>query len=498
MTKTNSSLLSSKHTEVYQALRVLLGEDRVLHTADELVVYECDGLTLHPQLPDFVVFPSTKEEIVGIIEIAKRYQMPFLPRGAGTCLSGGAIAVQGGIILELARMNGILDINLENRLAVVQPGVVNLHITQAVQDRNFYYAPDPSSQMVSTIGGNVAENSGGPHTLKYGVTTNHVLALEVVLPTGDCYALGTVTGDPVGYDLTGVFVGSEGTFGVVTEATVRLVYAPPAVKTLLAIFDSVNLATQCVSAIIARGIIPAALEMIDRKTIEAIESGPYATGIPRDAEAVLLIEVDGIEAAIAEQIEQIIEVVQENSARELRLAKDSLERKKLWAARKNAFGAYGRISPNYYTMDGVIPRSKLPEILAEIRGLGEKHGLGMANVFHAGDGNLHPIILYDGDQPGAKEKVVALAADILQACLNVGGALSGEHGIGMEKMGFMSLFFSADELDVMQRLKMIFNPNQLANPGKIFPVRRGCGEMSWGQSEIKDTEHLAAEGMIRF
>ena len=494
----NSAHKEPPLAEILRALVSLLGKERVLHSPDELIVYECDGLTLHPHLPDFVVFPSNTKEVAGVVEIAKEYQIPFLPRGAGTCLSGGAVASEGGIILELSRMNRILDIDFENRMAVVESGVVNLHVTQAAREKNFYYAPDPSSQMVSTIGGNVAENSGGPHTLKYGVTTNHVLALEVVLPDGETYELGTAAGDPVGYDLVGIFVGSEGTIGIASKVIVRLLYAPPAVRTMLAVFNSVIDATQCVSGIISRGIVPAALELIDRKTIEAIEAGPYATGIPKDAGAVLLIELDGVEAGLSQQLDRIVEVVQLNHAREFRLAKDEGDRKKLWAARKNAFGAYGRISPNYYTMDGVIPRSKLPEILQEIDALGKKYGLGMANVFHAGDGNLHPIILYDNNEPGSSEKVLGLAGEILQLCVKVGGTLSGEHGIGLEKKRFMSLFFSEEELDVMQRLRDIFNPDNLSNPGKIFPIRRGCGEMSLNRSARKNLNYSSVEGMVQF
>jgi glycolate oxidase len=395
-------------------------------------------------------------------------------------------------------MNRILEIDFENRLAVAEAGVVNLHVTHAAREKNFFYAPDPSSQMVSTIGGNVAENSGGPHTLKYGVTTNHVLALEVVLPDGEIYELGTAAGDQVGYDLVGFFVGSEGTIGIASKVIVRLLYAPTAVKTMLAVFDSVVDATQCVSGIISGGIVPAALELIDQKTIQAIEAGPYATGIPKDAAAVLLIELDGVEAGLTQQLDRVIEVVQLNHAREFKLAQDEGERKKLWAARKNAFGAYGRISPSYYTMDGVIPRSKLPEILQEIDALGKKYGLGMANVFHAGDGNLHPIILYDYNQPGAGEKVLGLAGEILQLCVNVGGTLSGEHGIGLEKMRFMSLFFSEEELDVMRRLRDIFNPDNLSNPGKVFPIRRGCGEMSTSQASSKIEKYSKVEDMVKF
>jgi glycolate oxidase subunit GlcD len=494
----NTVPASSSQKSVCQELVAIVGEEWVLHTPDELIVYECDGLTLHPSLPDFVVFPACTDDVVKIIRLARQHKIPFLPRGAGTCLSGGAIAVEGGIILEFSRMNRILQLDCENRLAVVEPGVVNLQLTQAAKKDNFYYAPDPSSQMVSTIGGNVAENSGGPHTLKYGVTTNHVMALEVVLPDSEVYELGTAAGDFVGYDLVGPFVGSEGTFGIVTNAVVRLLYMPPAVKTLLAVYDSVADATRTVSGIIARGIVPAALEMIDSNTIRAIEAGVYATGIPKDAEAVLLIEVDGLDAGIEQQMERVVEVIQANNAREVRVAKDDAERKKLWAARKNAFGAYGRISANYYTMDGVIPRSKLPQILQEIDALGKQYGLRMANVFHAGDGNLHPIILYDISQPDAKDKVLALAGDILRRCVEVGGALSGEHGIGLEKQEFMALFFSEAELGVMQQLKGVFNPENLANPSKIFPIRRGCGEMPKNLLEAADQKYKAIDEMVRF
>lgn len=464
--------------KIHQALVSLVGQDWVLHTPEELMVYECDGLTLHTRLPDFVVFPSCTLEVLQIVKLALVYRVPFLARGAGTSLSGGAIAAEGGIILEFSRMNQILNIDPHNRLALVQSGVVNLHITEAAQVHNLYYAPDPSSQVASTIGGNVAENAGGPHTLKYGVTTNHVLALQVVLPDGEDYRLGTTAGDTVGYDLVGTFVGSEGTLGIATEVTVRLLYSPPAVKTLLAIYDSVEEATQTVSSIIGRGIVPAALEMIDKNTIQAIEAGIYATGIPQDAEAVLLIEVDGLEAGIEQQLDEIMAVLRSHQIREVRVANTPSERKKLWAARKNAFGAYGRISPNYYTMDGVIPRSRLPEVLSRIDDLGRKYGLRMANVFHAGDGNLHPIILYDIKDADAKKKVLGLAGDILRCCVEAGGTLSGEHGIGLEKREFMSLFFSETELQVMSRLKSVFNPDNLANPQKIFPMRRGCGEMS--------------------
>ena len=484
--------------EIRAQLVSLLGQEWVLHTPEELIVYECDGLTLHPGLPDFVVFPKSTEDVVQIVKLARQHRMPFLPRGAGTSLSGGAIPVEGGIVLEFSRMNKILAIDYENRFAVVQPGVVNLHVTQAVKSKNLYYAPDPSSQMVSTIGGNVAENAGGPHTLKYGVTTNHVLALEVVLPDGTVYELGTAAGDPVGYDLVGTFVGSEGTFGIVTRITVRLLRTAPAVKTLLAVFDSVVDATKTVSGIISRGIVPAALEMIDRNTIQAIEAGVYATGIPQDAEAVLLIEIDGLEAGIEQQAERVVEVIKGNRAREIRVAQNDQERKKLWAARKNAFGAYGRISANYYTMDGVIPRSKLPQVLQEIDALGRKYGLRMANVFHAGDGNLHPIILYDIRKPNAKEKVLDLAGEILQRCVDVGGTLSGEHGIGLEKRQFMSLLFSEQDLETMHQLKEVFNPENLLNPNKIFPTHRGCRELPAHGQPTSDSKARVHPEMVRF
>ena len=464
--------------KIHEALVALLGSQWVLHTPEELLVYECDGLTLHTHLPDFVVFPSSAAEVIQIVRLARQHRIPFLARGAGTSLSGGTIAAEGGIILELSRMNQILEIDLDNRLARVQPGVVNQHVTRAVEADDFYYAPDPSSQVASTIGGNVAENAGGPHTLKYGVTTNHVLALQVVLPDGEAYELGTAAGDPVGYDLVGTFVGSEGTLGIATEVTVRLLHSAPAVRTLLAVYDSISEATQTVSGIISRGIVPAALEMIDKNTIQAIEAGVYASGLPQDAEAVLLIEVDGLEAGVEQQLEEIMAVLRSRQAREVRIANTASERKKLWAARKNAFGAYGRISRNYYTMDGVIPRSKLPEILNRIDTLGQEYGMRMANVFHAGDGNLHPIILYDITQAGAKEKVLGLAGAILRCCVDAGGTLSGEHGIGLEKREYMRLFFSEADLHVMGQLKRVFNPDNLANPQKIFPMRRGCGEMS--------------------
>ena len=490
--KVDNSNYYSSLNKIHKSLVTLLGPEWVLHTPEELLVYECDGLTLHTHPPDFVVFPNSTSDVIKIVTLAQKYKIPFLARGAGTSLSGGTIAAAGGIILEFSRMNKIIAVDQDNRLANVQPGVVNLHVTQATENINLHYAPDPSSQVASTIGGNVAENAGGPHTLKDGVTTNHVVALQVVLPNGEDYQIGTTAGDQVGYDLVGTFVGSEGTLGIATEVTVRLIYSPQAVKTLLVIYDSVVDATKTVSGIISRGIIPAALEMIDKNTIQAIEAGVYATGIPLDAEAVLLIEVDGLEAGIEQQLDEILSVVKDYQAREVRIAQTSSERKKLWAARKNAFGAYGRISPNYYTMDGVIPRSKLPEILNRIDGLGKQYGLRMANVFHAGDGNLHPIILYDINQIDAKKKVLGLAGDILRCCVEAGGTLSGEHGIGLEKKDFMPLFFSEEAIEVMRKLKTVFNPNNLANPKKIFPMRRGCGEMSI-DPEINRSKTIAHE-----
>jgi glycolate oxidase len=369
------------------------------------------------------------------------------------------------------RMNRVLEVDYANQIAVVEPGLVNLHLSWAVGPQGFYYAPDPSSQQACTIGGNIANNSGGPHTLKYGVTTNHVLGLEVVLPDGELIWIGGKTRDPQGYDLTGLFVGSEGTFGIATKIVVRLMKKPQAVKTVLAVFDEVDQASEAVSAIIGRGLVPAAMEMIDQLTIQAVEDA-FGCGYPRDAAAALLIEVDGLAAGMDEQAERISQACREAGARDVRVARDTAERELLWKGRKSAFGAYGRISPAYMVMDGVIPRTKLPYVLRRVNEIVAAHGLRVGNVFHAGDGNLHPNLLYDPREPGAEARVVAAGGEILKVCAEVGGSISGEHGIGLEKADYMPLIFSEADLDCMYRLRRAFNPTGLCNPGKIFPSAR--------------------------
>jgi glycolate oxidase len=374
------------------------------------------------------------------------------------------------------RMNRVLEVDYDNQIAVVEPGLVNLHLSWAVGPRGFYYAPDPSSQQACTIGGNIANNSGGPHTLKYGVTTNHVLGLEVVMPDGEIVWLGGKTRDTHGYDLAGVFVGSEGTFGIATKVVVRILKKPPAVKTVLGVFDRVPQASTAVSEIIARGLVPAAVEMIDQLTIQAVEDA-FGCGYPRDAAAALLVELDGLQVGIETQAERIVQACRDAGAREVRTARDEAERALLWKGRKSAFGAYGRVSPAYMVMDGVIPRTKLPYVLERANAIVDAHGLRVGNVFHAGDGNLHPNILYDPRRPGEEARVVAAGAEIMKLCADVGGSISGEHGIGLEKADFMPFIFSAADLALMQRLKNAFNPRGLCNPGKVFPTKKSCVEV---------------------
>ena len=463
--------------EVVQKLRAILGNPSVISDETELLVYECDAFTLFKNKPDAVVFPRTTEQVAQIVRIANEYRIPFVPRGAGTGLSGGAIAAEGGIIIELQRMNRILSVDPENRIAVVQPGVVNLHISQGVAQYGLYYAPDPSSQMACTIGGNVAENSGGPHCLKYGMTTNHILAIEAVTTDGEIIRLGNPAGEPVGMDLVGTIVGSEGTFLIVTEITIRLLPKPQAVKTLLAAYHSVVKCSQTVSDIVAAGIVPSALEFVDAKTIEAVEASVYRAGYPRDAAAALLIEIDGFREGLEETSETIAAICRRNDAYEVRVAKDDEERAKLWLGRKGAFGAMGRISPDMITMDCVIPRTRLPEVLTEIDRISKRHGLPVANVFHAGDGNLHPLVLFDGRHQDHVDKIFTMSEEIIKVCVGVGGSLSGEHGIGYEKKDFMGLVFNESDLDTMLAVKRVFNPDGLLNPSKMFPSRRGCTEV---------------------
>jgi len=465
-----------RKASIREELAGILGADGVLSHPDELLVYESDGLTLFRALADFVVFPRSAEQVSAVVTLANREQIPFVARGAGTGLSGGCLPTEGGIVISTTRMNRVLEVDYENQIAVVEPGLVNLHLSWAVAPRGFYYAPDPSSQGACTIGGNIANNSGGPHTLKYGVTTNHVLGLEVVMPDGEIVWLGGRTRDQLGYDLAGVFVGSEGTFGIATKIVVRILKKPQAVKTVLAIFDEVPPASEAVSAIIARGLVPAALEMIDHLTIQAVEDA-FGCGYPRDAAAALLIEVDGLAAGMESQVERIVAACRECGAREVRAARDEAERQLLWKGRKSAFGAYGRVSPAYMVMDGVIPRTRLPYVLSRVDAIVAAHGLRVGNVFHAGDGNLHPNILYDPRIPGEEARVVAAGAEIMKVCAEVGGSISGEHGIGVEKADFMPFIFSGADLDLMGRLKAAFNPSGLCNPGKIFPTKKSCVEV---------------------
>jgi glycolate oxidase len=457
-------------------LRKLCGEDAVLAGRDETLVYDCDAYTIDKHLPQIVVLPRTTEEVSRVVQLARREAMPFLARGAGTGLAGGALARHGGVIIALTRMKRILEVDLRNRRITAEAGAVNISLTRAVADRGYQYAPDPSSQMACTIGGNVANNSGGPHTLKYGVTVNHVLGVRMVLPDGEIVQLGGKAEERPGYDLTGIVCGSEGTFGIVTEVTVRLVRQPAAVRTMLAVFNTVDDATNTVSGIIAAGIVPAALEMMDQLVIQAVEAA-FKFGFPTDAGACLIIELDGLEAGLDHQAERARAICLENSAREVRTAGTAAERTALWLARKKAIGAAGRLAPSNCTQDGVIPRTKLPQVLREIAGIGQRYGLRICNVFHAGDGNLHPVVLFDERDPEEVKRVLAAGSAILEACVAAGGSITGEHGIGIEKIDHMPSIFSPTDLDVMGRIRRVFNPEDLCNPGKILPTSKGCVEV---------------------
>ena len=456
-------------------LEHILGKESVLARPEDLMLYEYDG-SVEQARPDCVVFPRATRDVVEIVKLAHGAQVPLVGRGAGTGLSGGALARQGGIVLVFSRMNRILEIDYENQRAVVQPGVVNLDLTRAVEHAGLYFAPDPSSQKACTIGGNVSENAGGPHTLAYGVTTNHVTGLELVLPQGEIVRVGGKTGEATGYDLTGLLVGSEGTLAIVTEVTVRLSRLPEAVKTLLAVYGTVVDATETVVEITARAITPAACEMLDGWTLRSVEEFVHA-GFPMDSAAVLLIEVEGLREAVEEQAEEVSQVCRLHHAREVRVARDDRERDLLWKGRKNAFGAVGRLSPSYYVQDGVIPRTKLPATLRRIDEIGKQFGFQIGNIFHAGDGNLHPIILFDQRDPEQFDRAVATASEIMKFCLEMGGALTGEHGVGMEKNELMPLMFTEADLELMRRVRGAFNPAGLLNPGKVFPFGKGCGEV---------------------
>jgi glycolate oxidase len=463
-------------------LRAIVGNRYVLIEKEDVIVYEQDG-SIFQVLPEIVVLPADVEQVAAVVKAAKQAAVPIIPRGSGTGLAGGAVPAEGGIVLSLARLDRILKIDLENRIAVVEPGVINIDLTKAVAKHGFFYAPDPSSQAACSIGGNVANNSGGPHTLAYGVTTNHVLGAEIVLDDGQVVWIGGELPDTSGYDLRGVFVGSEGTMGVVTKIAVKLMQTRESVRTLLAIYDRMDDATSAVVEITGAGIIPAALEMIDRTTIEAIESGS-PVGFPRDAEAVLLVEVEGLREQ-TERSMQLIEVIcQSGGAREVRLARDEAERQRLWKGRKGAFGAMGALAPNYYVNDGVVPRSQLPEIMRRIAQISKGFKLRIANVFHAGDGNLHPNILFDMRTPGDLDRVIEAGAAILNACVELGGSITGEHGVGIEKKAYIGLLFDDNDLEAMRRVRKALDPDGRFNPAKLFPTPAGCGEVRLHPAQI--------------
>ena len=462
-------------TACKERLARLLGPRGYLDRPADLALYEYDG-SIDKHRPDLVVFPRSTEDVAAIVRAAAEFQVPFVGRGAGTGLSGGAIPREGGIILAFARMNRILEIDLENERAVVQPGVVNLDITQAVQGSGYFYAPDPSSQRACTIGGNVAENAGGPHTLAYGVTTNHVLGLELVLPDGSVVLTGGLAPDLPGYDLTGLLTGSEGTMALVTKVAVRLMRKPELVKTCLAIYESNEDAGRTVAEITARAITPVAVEMLDGVMLRMVEEATHA-GYPMDAAAVLLIELEGIRETVEEQVDQVRGACLVSGAREFRVARTAEERDLLWKGRKNAFGAVGRVSPTYYVQDGVVPRTKIASTLHFIGEVAEKYGLTISNIFHAGDGNMHPIILFNPRKEGDLERARTAGEDILRYCIDAGGSITGEHGVGMEKNELMARQFSEETLELMGRLKLIFDPEARLNPGKVLPTGRGCLEI---------------------
>jgi glycolate oxidase len=456
-------------------LEDIVGPDGLINSQAELLVYECDGYTLEKNRPDVVVFPTKTEQVVSIVKLCQELRVPFLPRGSGTSLAGGCLPVGGGVIISLARMKRILEVDLRNRYALVEAGVINMWLTNRIKGDGWHYAPDPSSQGACTIGGNVATNSGGPHTLKYGVTVNHVLGVEIVMPDGTVQTLGGPVEDGPGLDLTGVVVGSEGTFGVVTKAWVRLVRNPESVRTLLGVFESVDDATAAISAIIGAGIVPAALEMLDSLILKAVEEA-FSFGFPLDAGAVLIMEVDGLDAGLDEEAARIEKLAKANRAREVRRANTEAERLLLWKCRKQAFGAVGRLAPSYCTQDGVVPRTALPEMLRSITAIGNKHQLRIANVFHAGDGNLHPILLFDERDPDQLRRVMEASHEILDECLRLGGSVTGEHGIGVEKIDFMPKLFAPDDLAAMKRVRQAFNPTGLCSPDKMLPTAGACAE----------------------
>ena len=455
-------------------LRNAVGDDGLITAPNQLQTYECDGLTNFRTLPGAVVLPRSTAEVQAVVRICARHKIPFVSRGAGTGLSGGALPAAGGLVIGLARMNRILEVDIPNGYVVVEPGVINTHVTQRVAAQGYFYAPDPSSQSVCTIGGNVAENSGGAHCLKYGFTVTHTLALEVVLPNGELVNFGSPAPDAPGYDLAGVFVGSEGTLGVATRITLRIVKRPQEVQTLLAAFDSPQAAGQAVSDIIAAGMLPSALEIMDALAIEAAEAAVHAH-YPRCG-GLLLVELDGMSGEVNALMREVRGLCTANGASEIRVAQSEAERMLVWKGRKAAFAAMGRISPNYIVQDGVIPRTALPDVLAEIERMAAAAGLRVANVFHAGDGNLHPLVLYDRAIAGQEEIALDLSYRILHLCVDRGGSITGEHGVGKEKQQALGYMFSEPDLATMQLVRCAFDPETLANPDKVFPRPRLCAE----------------------
>jgi glycolate oxidase len=456
-------------------LQRILGPDGLVSSFEGRLVYECDMHTFYKGTPDAVALPTTAEQVQTVVRLCRREGVPIVPRGSGTGLIGGAMASRGGVMVSMTRMTSVLEVDLPNRCATVQPGLINLWLTDAVRERGWFFAPDPSSQMVSSIGGNVGTNAGGPHCLKYGITTNHILGLEIVTGAGELIQVGGKAADRPGYDLTGAAVGAEGTFGLVTAVTVRLLHAPEAVKTLLAPFGAIEDASEAVSAIIAAGIIPAALEMLDGVIIQAINAGTGA-GYPPGAGAVLLIELDGPREEVEVHAERCAAICRERGALEVRVARDDAERALLWKGRKEAAGAVGRLTPNWLLQDAVVPRSKLPAIMREMLAIAARHRVVFANVFHAGDGNLHPLIMYDEQKPGELERAVQANEELLAACIALGGSVTGEHGVGVDKAKNLTMQYAEADLNFMYRLRRVFDPAGIMNPGKLLPSHPACGE----------------------
>ncbi len=466
----------AKRGRIVAGLRRIVPGEGVIAAEDELRAYECDGLSAYRAVPMAVVLPSTVDQVSAVLRLCNEERIKVVPRGAGTSLSGGALPLVDGIVLGMGKFNRILEVDYENRTVTAQPGVTNLGITRAVEERGFYYAPDPSSQIACSIGGNIAENSGGVHCLKYGLTTNNVLGLEMVLPSGEVVRLGGKHLDSEGYDLMGVMTGSEGLLGVVTEVTVRILAKPETARAVLMGFPSNEKGGDTVASIIAAGIIPGGLEMMDRPAIHAAEDFCQA-GYPRDVEALLICELDGPAAEVDHLIGIVTAIARQHAATYIKASESEEERNRFWLGRKAAFPAVGRISPDYYCMDGTIPRKQLAFVLRRIEELSAACGLRVANVFHAGDGNLHPLILFDANKPDELEKAERFGADILKLCVEVGGVLTGEHGVGVEKRDLMPAMFTEDDLNQQQRLKCAFDPTQILNPGKVFPELHRCAEL---------------------